>query len=169
MKKAIITILAVLTVIVTTMAPASTMKAEAAADQTMTMNARLLADINNLRAEQGLPALTLDNELNSFAAVRSEEITSLWSHTPVSYTHLADMISSTKWRGENLSYITYGSFGFSDSEQNNAADSVFASLKASPSHYSNMVSGNYTKIGIYTYVANTGSGVKLCTAYMFSN
>ena len=42
MKKAIITILAVLTVIVTTMAPASTMKAEAAtADQTMTMNARL--------------------------------------------------------------------------------------------------------------------------------
>ena len=71
MKKAIITILAVLTVIVTTMAPASTMKAEAAtADQTMTMNARLLADINNLRAEQGLPALTLDNELNSFAAVR---------------------------------------------------------------------------------------------------
>ena len=64
MKKAIITILAVLTVIVTTMAPASTMKAEAAtADQTMTMNARLLADINNLRAEQGLPALTLDNEL----------------------------------------------------------------------------------------------------------
>ena len=52
MKKAIITILAVLTVIVTTMAPASTMKAEAAtADQTMTMNARLLADINNISLE----------------------------------------------------------------------------------------------------------------------
>lgn len=103
MKKAIITILAVLTVIVTTMAPASTMKAEAAtADQTMTMNARLLADINNLRAEQGLPALTLDNELNSFAAVRSEEITSLWSHTRPDGTSGCDMISSNKWRGENL-------------------------------------------------------------------
>ena len=123
----------------------------------------------HLRAEQGLPALTLDSELNSYAAVRSEEINTVWSHTRPNGTSGADMISSTKWRGENLSYITYGSFGFSDSEQNNAADSVFASLKASPSHYSNMVSGNYTKIGIYTYVANTGSGVKLCTAYMFSN
>lgn len=170
MKKAIITVLAVLTVIVTAMAPASTMKAEAAtADQTTTMNARLLADINNLRAEQGLPALTLDNELNSFAAVRSEEITSLWSHTRPDGTSGCDMISSNKWRGENLSYITYGSFGFSEQEQNTAADSVFASLKASPSHYSNMVSGNYTKIGIYTYITNTGSGVKLSTAYMFSN
>ena len=32
-----------------------------------------------------------------------------------------------------------------------------------------MVSGNYTKIGIYTYVTNTDSGIKLSTAYMFSN
>lgn len=169
MKKSIITILAVLTVIVTAMAPASHMEAEAAADQTTTMNARLLADINNLRAEQGLPALALDSELNSYAAVRSEEITTLWSHTRPDGTSGSDMISSNKWRGENLSYITYGSFGFSEEEQNTAADSVFASLKASPSHYSNMVSGNYTKIGIYTYITNTGSGVKLSTAYMFSN
>lgn len=169
MKKAIITVLAVLTIIVTAMAPAAKMDAKAATDQTSAMNAKLLADINNLRAEQGLPALTLDSELTSYAAVRSEEITSVWSYTRPNGTSGADMISSNKWRGENLSYITYGSFGFSDSEQNSAADSVFASLKASPSHYSNMVSGNYTKIGIYTYVTNTGSGIKLSTAYMFSN
>ena len=99
------------------MAPAAKMDAKAATDQTSAMNARLLADINNLRAEQGLPALTLDSELTSYAAVRSEEITTVWSHTRPNGTSGADMISSNKWRGENLSYITYGSFGFSDSEQ----------------------------------------------------
>ena len=98
MKKAIITVLAVLTIIVTAMAPAAKMDAKAAADQTSTMNARLLADINNLRAEQGLPALTLDSELNSYAAVRSEEINTVWSHTRPNGTSGADMISSTKWR-----------------------------------------------------------------------
>ena len=98
MKKAIITVLAVLTIIVTAMAPAAKMDAKAAADQTSTMNARLLADINNLRAEQGLPALTLDSELNSYAAVRSEEINTVWSHTRPNGTSGADMISSTKWK-----------------------------------------------------------------------
>lgn len=168
MKRTFAAILTVLTLLITAASPMSSLKAQAA-DQTTAMNARLLADINNLRAEQGLPALTLDAELTTFAAVRSQEIVTNWSHTRPDGTSGCDMISRNKWRGENLSYIIYGSFGFSDAEQTGAADTVFASLKASPTHYSNMVSGNYTKIGICTCVTNTGNGIKLSTAYMFSN
>ena len=41
--------------------------------------------------------------------------------------------------------------------------SVFQSKNRTPQQTA------YTKIGIYTYITNTGSGVKLSTAYMFSN
>ena len=71
MKRTFAAILTVLTLLITAASPMSSLKAQAA-DQTTAMNARLLADINNLRAEQGLPALTLDAELTTFAAVRSQ-------------------------------------------------------------------------------------------------
>lgn len=133
------------------------------------LNSRLLQDINELRASVGLSALTMDGDLLAIAAVRSGEASALWSHTRPDGTQGCDMISSNKWRGENLSYVKYAAFNGTDTEQVTAADYMFANLKASPTHYDNMVFGSFTRIGIHTTKTTDGSGVKLTTAYMFSN
>lgn len=133
------------------------------------LNSRLLQDINELRASVGLPALIMDGDLLAIAAVRSGEASALWSHTRPNGAQGCDMISSNKWRGENLSYVKYAAFNGTDGEQVTAADYMFANLKASPTHYDNMVFGSFTKIGIHTTKTTDGSGVKLTTAYMFSN
>lgn len=133
------------------------------------LNSRLLQDINELRASVGLSALTMDGDLLAIAAVRSGEASALWSHTRPDGTQGCDMISANKWRGENLSYVKYAAFNGTDAEQVTAADYMFANLKASPTHYDNMVFGSFTKIGIHTSKTTDGSGVKLTTAYMFSN
>lgn len=133
------------------------------------LNAQLLNDINSLRASQGLPGLTLDAGLTAIAATRSQEASTVWSHTRPNGQQGISMLPSDKWRGENLSYVQYGSFTFTPSEQSSAASLMFANLKASPTHYKNMVFNNFTKIGIATTATNTASGIKLTTAYMFTN
>ncbi|WP_432627297.1 CAP domain-containing protein [Brotaphodocola sp.] len=168
MKKTLITLATAVMMFLGATAPFTTIQAQAA-EQTQTMDSELLHDINQLRAEQGLPALTLDNSLNDIAEIRSNEIIDNWSHTRPDGTSGCDMISADNYRGENLSYISYDDFDFSASDQTDAADSVFSSLKDSPAHYNNMVNSNYTKVGIRTSVSQTSDGVKLSTAYMFSN
>lgn len=139
------------------------------AEDVSEVNSSLVNQINSLRQAQGLNALSVDGGLSSIAATRAQEASSTWSHTRPNGTQGVDMIASNKWRGENLSYVQYSSFGFSSEEQSQAANIMFGNLKASPTHYDNMVFGDFTKIGVYTYVSNDGSGVKLTTAYMFSN
>lgn len=168
MKKTIITLATAVMMFLGAAAPFTTIQAHAA-EQTQTMDSELLHDINQLRAEKGLPALILDNSLNNIAEIRSNEIIDNWSHTRPDGTSGCDMISADNYRGENLSYISYDDFDFSASDQTDAADDVFSSLKASQAHYDNMVNSNYTKIGIRTSVSQTSDGIKLSTAYMFSN
>ena len=139
------------------------------ASDASTVDSKMLSSINNLRAENGLPALTLDSSLVSIAETRSDEAAVLWSHTRPGGGKGADMISHDKWRGENLSYVTYSNYNGSDSEQASAAELMFTNLCNSPSHYDNMVFSSYTKIGIATSVTQTASGTKVTTAYMFSN
>ena len=139
------------------------------AADTDTVNASLLNDINALRTSQGLSPLSLDASLNAVAATRAQEASVLWSHTRPDGTQGCDMISADKWRGENLSYIKTADFDGSEASWQSAADFMFDNLAASPSHYSNMVCKDFTKIGIYTYKTQDASGVKLTTAYMFSN
>ena len=134
-----------------------------------TVDSKMLSSINSLRAQNGLPALTVDSSLVAIAETRSDEAAVLWSHTRPNGGKGADMISHNKWRGENLSYVTYSNYNGSDSEQASAADLMFKNLCNSPSHYDNMVFSSYTKIGIATSVTQTGSGTKVTTAYMFSN
>ena len=71
--------------------------------------------------------------------------------------------------GENLSYVTFPDFNYSEEEQEEAAEVMFDNLVASPTHYDNMVFGSFTKVGIRTNVANTADGTRLTTAYLFSN
>lgn len=139
------------------------------ASDAITVDSQMLSSINSLRAQNGLPALSLDSSLVSIAETRSNEAAALWSHTRPNGQKGADMISRDKWRGENLSYVTYSNYTGSSSEQESAASLMFNNLCNSPSHYDNMVFSSYTKIGIATSVTQTAGGTKVTTAYMFSN
>jgi uncharacterized protein YkwD len=133
------------------------------------LNKAMLDKINGLRAQQGVGGLEIDDTLNSYAATRSVEAATKWSHTRPNGAQGCDMIPANKWRGENLSYVTYPDFGYSEAEQDEAAEVMFNNLVASPTHYDNMVFGSFTKIGIRTSVLDTGGGTRLTTAYMFSS
>lgn len=123
------------------------------------LNNRMLSSINELRASNGVKALTLDRDLISVANIRSQEASSNWSHTRPNGEQGVELISSDKWRGENLSRIK----GTEDPAK--AASVMFEDLVASPAHYDNMVFGEFTKIGISSYV----EGDKITVAYLFSN
>ena len=133
------------------------------------LNGLMLEKMNELRASVGVGPLEIDPTLNTYAATRSVEATTKWSHTRPNGAQGCDMIPSNKWRGENLSYVICPGFGFSEEEQQEAAKIMFDNLVASPTHYDNMTYGNFTKVGIRTNVADTGDGTKLTTAYLFSN
>lgn len=139
------------------------------AEDTSLINSAFLNDINALRASQGLPALSLDASLSSVAAIRAQEASTTWSHTRPNGTQGISLLPANKWRGENLAYVQYGSFTFTASEQAAAEALMFQNLKASPTHYNNMVYGSFTKVGICTYVMQVGTGYKLTTAFMFTN
>ena len=133
------------------------------------LNNLMLDKMNGLRASVGVGSLSIDPTLNTYAATRSVEATTKWSHTRPNGAQGCNMIPANKWRGENLSYVIMPGFGYSEEEQAQAADIMFDNLVASPTHYDNMTYGGFTKVGIRTNVADTGSGVKLTTAYLFSN
>ncbi len=133
------------------------------------LNNLMLQKMNELRASVGVGSLSIDPTLNSYAATRSVEATTKWSHTRPNGAQGCDMIPGNKWRGENLSYVTFPDFSYSQEEQEQAAQIMFDNLVASPTHYDNMTFGSFTKVGIRTNVANTGNGVRLTTAYLFSN
>ncbi|MBQ7724691.1 MAG: CAP domain-containing protein [Lachnospiraceae bacterium] len=123
------------------------------------LNNRMLSSINELRASNGVKALTLDRDLISVANIRSQEASSNWSHTRPNGEQGVELISSDKWKGENLSRIK----GTEDPVK--AASVMFEDLVASPAHYDNMVFGEFTRIGISSYV----EGDKITVAYLFSN
>lgn len=137
---------------------------------TATLDGAMLKKINDLRATVGAGKLSIDPTLSKYAAVRAQEASVNWSHTRPNGTQGCDMISSSKYRAENLSSRSYSSYENSKKEQENAADAMFDNLKSSSSHYENMTFKNFTKIGISTYVTKTKDGkTRLTTAYLFSN
>ncbi len=134
------------------------------------LNNTMLSKINGLRESQGVGDLSIDSTLNTYAATRAAEASTTWSHTRPNGSQGVDMIPSNKWRGENLSYyVVHDDFGYTSGEQEEAADVMFDNLVASPTHYDNMVFESFTKIGIRTNVMTTSDGIRLTTAYMFSN
>ena len=130
----------------------------------------MLKKINELRASTGAGKLTIDPQLCEYATIRAQEASVNWSHTRPNGSQGCDMISSSKYRAENLSCRTYSSFGYTQNEQEKAAAAMFDNLKASSMHYENMTFKNFTKVGIKTYVSKTSDGkTRLTTAYLFSN
>ena len=129
----------------------------------------LLDEINALRAEKGLDPLTADKTLKAYAATRSKEISKKWSHIRPDGTHGANMVDKDKYRGENLAYVHYPRFDFTELEQEAAVEAEMDNLKASKTHYDNMMYEGFTKVGIRTYMDDTSDGVTLYTAYLFSS
>ncbi len=123
------------------------------------VNNKMLSSINELRVSNGVKALTLDRDLISIANIRSQEASSNWSHTRPNGEQGVELIASDKWRGENLSRIK------GTENPAKAASVMFEDLVASPAHYDNMVFGEFTKIGISSYVEDD----KITVAYLFSN
>lgn len=131
---------------------------------------RILANINNLRASVGAGALSSDGSLVKIASVRSNEASYCWSHTRPNGSRGIEMIDSSKWRGENLAKVSISSgFTGSDDQIIALADRIFNNWVASSGHYANLVSSNFTCIGLYTYANVSGSSWSFTTASMFSN
>lgn len=135
----------VYSVVVLTMIFVMMFSMTAFAEDVSTVNNNLLTSVNTLRESKGLEPLALDTELSEYAAIRAQEASTSWTHVRPDGTQGCDMISANKWRGENLSYIKYTKFGFSITEQQQAASIMYNNLVASPTHYDNMVFGNYKK------------------------
>ena len=123
------------------------------------LNNKMISYINELRVSTGVGVLELDRDLIAVADIRSEEASANWSHTRPNGEQGVELIPSDKWRGENLSRIK------GTEDPGKAAKVMFDDLVASPAHYDNMVFGDFTKIGISSYV----EGDKITVAYLFSN
>lgn len=134
------------------------------------INTHLLEMINELRAENKVGALKSDDFLVECADTRAVEATSFWSHTRPDGTDGLTLIPSNKWAGENLSFVIYDTFDYTEEECIKVAEKAFTELCNSPTHLDNMLFSKFKTIGISTYVSATKDGrIKLCSAYMFSN
>lgn len=93
---------------------------------------RLLALTNQVRASQGLPALTIDGQLTSVAQAWAAELASrgVISHNP----DVRAQVTGWKVLGENVGV-------------GGTVDAVHAGFVASPTHYANLVDPAYTKVG----------------------
>ena len=115
-----------------------------------------LEQTNVYRAEKGLPPLKFRNSLNSYAQVRAEEITELWSHqrpngkqvTDHEFFNRNDPTQATL-QGENLHKGTVSP------HTPEGARAAAGHLRNSPGHYANMVREDFDSFGAgYAYKEN---------------
>ena len=103
----------------------------------------VLSLVNEERAAEGLSALTLSSGATSAAKVRAKELATLFSHTrpdgSACFTALDDAGVSYSYAGENIAA------GYS------SASSVMNGWMNSSGHKANILSENYTQIGIACY------------------
>ena len=126
----------------------------------------IISCINSYRGS----SLYSDGTLISYASTRAADSSYCWSHTRPDGTRGCDMISSDKWRGENLCKVCISSgFTGSDDQIYALASRIVSDWAGSSGHYANMVCGDFTYVGVYTYASVSGDSVTFYTAAMFSN
>jgi hypothetical protein len=93
---------------------------------------RLLTLTNQVRAAQGLPALTIDSQLTAVAQAWATELAGrgVISHNP----SVRSQVTGWKVLGENVGV-------------GGTVDAVHAGFVASPTHYANLVDSAYTRVG----------------------
>ena len=124
------------------------------------MAKEVLTILNQRRAEQGLAALTWDNNLATVAKVRSVEIVSSFSHTRPDgrnfYTALDDARINYGWGGENLAC------------GQTSASVAMSEWMASQSHKDNILRSDFKKVGIACYY-DPGTTYKYYWVQIFSD
>ncbi|MCH4153946.1 MAG: CAP domain-containing protein [Saccharofermentans sp.] len=109
----------------------------------------LLDMVNNLRAENGLQALTWSDTLASCASVRAAEASTLPDSTNMGHIRPDGSewwtLNSDLMYGENLAY------------GQTSVDEVFEAWKNSPSHLANMLNPDYKTFGASLYTVQNGT------------
>lgn len=120
----------------TTVAPTTTTTVPSGGSFSAASEADFVARINALRADVGVPALTVDNSLRTYSRN--------WS------AHMADVDTlyhsdlSCSCSGENVGYGPNVSL-------------IFGALVDSTGHYNNMVNPAYTRIGVGVWITDGGT------------
>lgn len=120
-------------------------------DDARALEADVFARVNALRAEVGAPALTLNSGLSDLAREKSRDMAEngYFNHTSPTYGSPFDMMQnagfSYRAAGENIAMNTAGT-----------GESAFNQWRNSTGHYNNMVSADFTQIGIGVYKAADG-------------
>lgn len=103
--------------------------------------------VNKERKAAGKGALQLDEDLNAIAALRAKEIAEKFDHTRPDGTSCFTVFDNTdyssKTKGENIGYEYHGS-----------ADEIMKLWLDSSLHKANILSDDFTKIGIGYYEVN---------------
>lgn len=99
--------------------------------------------VNVERAKAGLPAVTLDKEIEAAALVRAKEIETSFSHTRPNgskfYTILQEMGITYRGAGENIAW------------GQKSPEAVMEAWMNSEGHRANILNAKYTKIGVGYY------------------
>lgn len=111
--------------------------------------AEVISIINDIRRENSLSPLSANASVQNAAQIRSKEQTQLFSHTRPNgnscFSVLSEQGISYKGAGENIAY-----------GQKNAEEVVTAWM-ASESHRANILSKNFTDIGVGCYISPSGT------------
>ncbi|WP_051656695.1 CAP domain-containing protein [Butyrivibrio sp. AE3004] len=111
----------------------------------------VVAYMNALRGELGLPAFTVNDSLNQSAAIRAGELKTKFAHTRPDGSAWYTVGSGIN--GENLARA--------DKEEEKGTLNILAAWYLSPSHRANLLSGS-TQIGIACYEDENGIAYIAC-------
>ncbi|MBR5516384.1 MAG: hypothetical protein IKU53_00295, partial [Firmicutes bacterium] len=154
MKRRIITILFVLVIgliACTSFASAdSTIDYQVYGTQDYAAAQEVLAQLNSLRAQNGLHALTLDPTLTSIAMQRAAECSVKYSHTRPDESNFDSIIRS-------YSKFTFGYCGENIAAGYRNPTAVMTGWINSQGHYDNMVSPTYYSVGIGCFYQDDGT------------
>jgi len=123
------------------------------------LEADLIARLNAERTAAGLPALAVDGNLVAIARIRSSDMAArgYFSHTSPegqsAFTLLDQWGIPYSWAGENLARNNY--------PVGETVAVAAEDLMASPPHRANILSPNYTRVGVG--YAEDGSGMRYYT------
>ncbi|WP_110927904.1 CAP domain-containing protein [Bacillus massiliglaciei] len=109
---------------------------------TKTMETQVIELVNSERKKAGLPALKMDSSLSKTATIKSQDMrdSQYFSHTSPVYGSPFDLMKTYgiayKYAGENIA------------AGQTSPNSVIKSWMNSPGHKANILSKNYTRIGV---------------------
>lgn len=118
------------------------------------INSKVISLINSMRSQP----LSISNTLNSYAKIRSYEISIKWSHIRPNGSRGVDLIDSNKMRNENLAKTIKYDYTGTEEDINELAQRIVNNWKNSPTHYESMMDNDCTKIGVKTYVVHSTDG-----------